>query len=258
MQYEFLKNFPQRMKNVGLYAVLIQNSMQKTSWKQFGFAKFDEQIADFGQLEKDYAVYESNRAALEKCKKEEQRFQENQKLAKERQAKLLEEQKTAQNTLNILEREAEKLNEKYTRYATYEKAGQYTLPEEISVEQMEARYEAITSVLSQELKDLEERETKASGRFQREQNELEHLQKKYRLKPVQWADVIYDRKEESHQEVILEDFQRKIQTKDMQWNDADKKAAVAQSKSNDLQKKNSLCMWRRKTAVQERDPGTGL
>ena len=114
MQYEFLKNFPQRMKNVGLYAVLIQNSMQKTSWKQFGFAKFDEQIADFGQLEKDYAVYESNRAALEKCKKEEQRFQENQKLAKERQAKLLEEQKTAQNTLNILEREAEKLNEKYT------------------------------------------------------------------------------------------------------------------------------------------------
>ena len=196
MQYEFLKNFPQRMKNVGLYAVLIQNSMQKTSWKQFGFAKFDEQIADFGQLEKDYAVYESNRAALEKCKKEEQRFQENQKLAKERQAKLLEEQKTAQNTLNILEREAEKLNEKYTRYATYEKAGQYTLPEEISVEQMEARYEAITSVLSQELKDLEERETKASCRFQREQNELEHLQKKYRLKPVQWADVIYDRKEE--------------------------------------------------------------
>ena len=44
MQYEFLKNFPQRMKNVGLYAVLIQNSMQKTLWKQFGFAKFDEQM----------------------------------------------------------------------------------------------------------------------------------------------------------------------------------------------------------------------
>ena len=161
-----------------------------------------QRIADFGQLEKDYAIYESNRAALEKCKKEEQRFQENQKLAKERQAKLLEEQKTAQNMLNILEREAEKLNEKYTRYATYEKAGQYILPEEISVEQMEARYEAITSVLSQELKDLEERETKASVRFQREQNELEHFQKKYRLKPVQWVDVIYDRKEEKSRQKI--------------------------------------------------------
>ena len=44
MQYEFLKNFPRRMKNVGLYAVLIQNSIQKTSWKQFGFSKFDEQM----------------------------------------------------------------------------------------------------------------------------------------------------------------------------------------------------------------------
>ena len=44
MQYEFLKNFPRRMKNVGLYAVLIQNSAQKMSWKQFGFSKFDEQL----------------------------------------------------------------------------------------------------------------------------------------------------------------------------------------------------------------------
>ena len=44
MQYEFLKNFPRRMKNVGLYAVIVQNSVQKLSWKQYGFAKFDEQI----------------------------------------------------------------------------------------------------------------------------------------------------------------------------------------------------------------------
>ena len=201
-----------------------------------------QRITDFEQLEKDYAVYESNRTALEKCKKEELRFQENQKLAKERQTKLLEEQKTAQNTLNILEREAEKLNEKYTRYAGYEKAGEFTLPEKMSAEQMEVRYEAITSVLSQELKDLEEREAKAAGHFQRELDELDHLQKKYRLKPAQWANVIYDRKEESHQEVILEDLRRKIQTKDMQWNEADKKAAVAQSKIRDLEKSiRSVC-----------------
>lgn len=44
MQYEFLKNFPKRMKNVGLYAVLIQNSLQKTTWKQHGFVKADEQF----------------------------------------------------------------------------------------------------------------------------------------------------------------------------------------------------------------------
>ena len=44
VQYEFLKNFPRRMKNVGMYAVLIKNRIQKTSWKQFGYIKFDEQM----------------------------------------------------------------------------------------------------------------------------------------------------------------------------------------------------------------------
>lgn len=44
MQYEFLKHFPRRMKNVGLYALIIQNSAQKTIWKQYGFLKLDEQL----------------------------------------------------------------------------------------------------------------------------------------------------------------------------------------------------------------------
>lgn len=44
MQYEFLKHFPRRMKHVGMYALLIENSIQKTTWKQYGFVKADEQI----------------------------------------------------------------------------------------------------------------------------------------------------------------------------------------------------------------------
>ena len=44
MQYDFLKDFPKRMKNVGLYAILIQNSSQKMTWKQYGFLKQDEQL----------------------------------------------------------------------------------------------------------------------------------------------------------------------------------------------------------------------
>jgi len=38
----------------------------------------------------------------------------------------------------------------------------------MSTEQMEARYEAITSVLSQELKNLEEQERRSAARYQRE------------------------------------------------------------------------------------------
>lgn len=44
MQYEFLKQFPKRMKTVGLYAILIQNSAQKMTWQKYGFSKVDEQI----------------------------------------------------------------------------------------------------------------------------------------------------------------------------------------------------------------------
>ena len=44
MQYEFLKNFPKRMKTVGLYAILIQSSIQKQTWKQYGLLKTDEQL----------------------------------------------------------------------------------------------------------------------------------------------------------------------------------------------------------------------
>ena len=43
MQYEFLKQFPRRMKHVGAYALLFANSSQKTIWKQYGFLKLDEQ-----------------------------------------------------------------------------------------------------------------------------------------------------------------------------------------------------------------------
>ena len=44
MQYDFLKQFPRRMKHVGRYLLLFLNSSQKAIWKQYGFAKQDEQF----------------------------------------------------------------------------------------------------------------------------------------------------------------------------------------------------------------------
>lgn len=202
-----------------------------------------QKLEDFKQLKRDYDSYESNREVLEKCKKEEARYQENQKLARDRQRKLLEEKKTLEYSINMLGREEERLSEKYARYAAYENAEQnFHIDESLSADQMEARYEAITSVLSQELKDLEAQEKKVAGRFQRAMDDLEYQQKKYKLKPSQWQNVFYDRKEETHQEVILEDFQRKIQTKDLQWNEADKKAAVAQSRISELMRSSEVSM----------------
>lgn len=44
MQYEFLKAFPKRMKNVGMHALLQSNSSQKAIWKQLGFDSLAEQL----------------------------------------------------------------------------------------------------------------------------------------------------------------------------------------------------------------------
>lgn len=40
----FLKDFPKRMRSVGRYAVLMNNSFQKTTWKQYGIENTDEQV----------------------------------------------------------------------------------------------------------------------------------------------------------------------------------------------------------------------
>ena len=164
---EMVQNLNQMKKEQEELLASITNASMEIQYQK-------QRMEDFEQLRKDYVLYENDRAALEKCKKEENRYQENQKRAKERQIKLLEEKRSAENSLNMLEREEEKLNEKYSRYAAYE---------------------TTTSVLSQELQELEEREKKTAVRFQREKEELEHLQKKYRLTPEQWNRIIYDRKE---------------------------------------------------------------
>ena len=44
MQYDFLKQFPRRMKNVGLYALLLSNSGQKAIWKDCGFEEESVQL----------------------------------------------------------------------------------------------------------------------------------------------------------------------------------------------------------------------
>lgn len=44
MEYDFLQQFPRRMKSVGMYSLLVKNSWQKTTWKQYDFDNMDEQL----------------------------------------------------------------------------------------------------------------------------------------------------------------------------------------------------------------------
>ena len=41
---DFLKDFPRRMKSVGRYAILMNNSFRKDTWKQYGIETIDQQV----------------------------------------------------------------------------------------------------------------------------------------------------------------------------------------------------------------------
>lgn len=44
MYFNFLERFERRMKHAGLFSVLVKNSYQKGTWKNFGIESFEEQI----------------------------------------------------------------------------------------------------------------------------------------------------------------------------------------------------------------------
>lgn len=105
------------------------------------------------------------------------------------------------------------------------------------VADMEARYAAVTATVSMEIQELERQEQLSGRRYKESEQELRHLQKKYGLPEAAWQDTHYNRKEESHQEVLLEDRRGKIQAKQALWNDEDKRIAVLTQQKSDLLKR---------------------
>jgi len=79
--------------------------------------------------------------------------------------------------------------------------------------------------MSQELQELEEQEQKAAKRYQSTSDELMQLGEKYGLKPDDWKNVTYSRKEEQHQESMQKIRREKIAQKQRLWNEEYKKIA---------------------------------
>ena len=100
---------------------------------------------------------------------------------------------------------------------------------EEEVLKLEARYEAVTADISQELKELELEEEKALTRYHKSSGELRELCQKYNLKNSEWQNIIYDKREQLHQEAELEDYDKKIERKANLLNEEDKKIGILNS-----------------------------
>lgn len=210
---------------------------------------------DFQELRGAYEEYVRFRQELELCRKEMSRLSDQQKLSREKLEKLQDRQKSLEAERDALLREEEEQQEavrKYRRYEEYTEhkekeagedwrgvweAAQIRLDLRRIVADMEARYAAVTAVVSLEIQELERQEQLSGRRYKDADQELRHLQKKYGLTENAWQATHYNRKEESHQEILLEDRRMKIQTKQSLWNEEDKRIAVITQQKADLLKR---------------------
>lgn len=205
----------------------------------------------FKELRTAYAEYEENNKKLQEYEREEERLENRQHLTEEKISQLEENYRELSGQENSLFREEESIQNACQKFAAYKeinrnvKAGKLLgvdstlrtdnnsgvkiIPSEAEVLKLEARYEAVTADISQELKELELEEEKALTRYHKSFGELRELCQKYNLKNSEWQNIIYDKREQLHQEAELEDYDKKIERKANLLNEEDKKIGILNS-----------------------------
>lgn len=189
---------------------------------------------DFDKFCESYESYQKDRIEIERCKKEKKRYEENKKRAVSMQEQIVEELRALELKKQELAGRIKELQSKQVRFASYDTTKEVLFEE--TPQELEARFEAITTRMSADLQELESQLEKVLLRHKKAQDELAKLQKKYRLKEDEWKDIIYSEKEYLHQEVILEDKNRQFKHKERLWNKEDKQIAVLSSKIVDKKK----------------------
>lgn len=213
----------------------------------------------FKELRTAYAEYEENNKKLQEYEREEERLENRQHLTEEKISQLEENYRELSGQENSLFREEESIQNACQKFAAYKeinrnvKAGKLLgvdstlrtdnnsgvkiIPSEAEVLKLEARYEAVTADISQELKELELEEEKALTRYHKSFGELRELCQKYNLKNSEWQNIIYDKREQLYQEAELEDYDKKIERKANLLNEEDKKIGILNSQLEGILKK---------------------
>ena len=192
----------------------------------------ERRMEDFRLLQEDYLHYQEDRRSLEKLEKEEQRLKDRRKLIGELLERLEEQRITLEAQKDSIRQKLKEYGQKKAEYGAYaeKEAGRELIREAaVSQEQLlewEARYRAITSEMSVEIRILEEQLTECRKRLDKATDRLGVLIHKYGLGDGEWLHVSYNPKEESHQEILLEDKKKQRNRLDRSWNEENTKCAL--------------------------------
>lgn len=177
----------------------------------------------FERLQKAYQSYLEDKVQAEQYQKAQERLKNQFQLIEDKLEALREKITSGQNAKGLLALEQNQLEQKLQLFASYDgeemNNAKAVEDEAFSLEdakKAESRYDIITSGITAEQQELEERVAKARVRLQKLEKELAHLQKKYGLEDGAWAQVRYDRNEEAHLESMVEDKRLKIEEKQRQ------------------------------------------
>lgn len=200
-------------------------------------------IAEFDRLCTAYEAYRELRKREEHLLKEQKRTVEEKERTVQLRLALEEKIKTLDVMLFEYRKRANELLECLAKYESYADVMQQKpdatganadgkKPDaviEADVEQMEARYVAITARMSAQLQELEQRLLKQQKQTQKAVGELKRLQQKYGLSDNAWAATVFQEKECRHQEILCEDRKKKLELKKNAWNEEDKQIGILES-----------------------------
>ena len=113
---------------------------------------------------------------------------------------------------------------------------------EKQAKEAEIRHEVITSGIGAEQRELEQRVEKAQKRYVNALEELKAKAGKYHLEEKEWLQTRYDKKEETHQEILLEEQEKKINRQNRLIHDEEIQCARHQvEKQNKLARIKERC-----------------
>lgn len=208
----------------------IKNILEDIAKEQRLTEMMQKREKNFALFCKEYETYTECMHSVAQAQKEQEKNEQNRKLVKEALDRSREKQRTLESVHAELDGKALAYKNKYSIYEEYksvEPAEDIELPK--TPQEQETRFEAITSKMSMQVQDLERQLQKTIASLNKALKEFDKLSKKYGIAQEDWSQTDYNEKEETHQEVLLEDRRNKFKLKEKQWNDEDKHIAVCQS-----------------------------
>ncbi len=183
----------------------------------------ERRLEDLKDLERSYTLYVQDRQRLDTLQREQSITREKERLALESIQKRKERERQQELHLERLRQTGEAITKKVSCYAQYESRTLVSGP----IEDLENRYQAITSQLSLRQQEIERLLQSIREKLRKRSRELARRQKKYRLSDGEWKQTVYDPKAEEYQEQLLSQKEQQFELKRAQWNEADKNAALA-------------------------------